>query len=461
MVAAAIFSVVVVGGIGISFYFHSQDVVSRLVKERLRDKAAIAALNFSGEEVDQIRVPEDIQKPFVKVMWGKLSAVRNMPGILDVYILRRTEDPQVLEFVLDADLLASFEELDNNGNGVIESWETSAEIGERYAIDEVPALQVTAFRGPTTDEEVTHDKWGATISGYAPIRRKDGTVAAVIGIDMSADEYADIIRRVFSLQTLFLLFIAVTLVVAFVLVTFWKVKMSELRRLDDERTCLLELVLHQVGSPLTIFKWGLESLKESLGKPWELSKGDVQDCMAMIEDGVTRLQHVTDVLLTADRIQSGTVVVRREDVSLRMIIDEVIATLKFQLGRRRQQVRVVMPEDMHLKLDRQLLAGVLRELLDNAMIYSPSGTSIEIRARRDGRTAEVQIVDRGVGISKNDLHRIFERFVRGSNASRYDPNGAGIGLFIARGIIERFGGKIFAESREGEGTTITIRLLLR
>jgi signal transduction histidine kinase len=104
---------------------------------------------------------------------------------------------------------------------------------------------------------------------------------------------------------------------------------------------------------------------------------------------------------------------------------------------------------------------MLRELLDNAMIYSPSGTSIEIRARRDGRTAEVQIVDRGVGISKNDLHRIFERFVRGSNASRYDPNGAGIGLFIARGIIERFGGKIFAESREGEGTTITIRLLLR
>lgn len=449
----------VVVGACIFFFVHSQRVIDRLVRDRLRNEAAIAAMQFTGEELETIHTEADVASPqFGNLVW-RLSDIRaRMPDIRFAYIMRRTEDPDTLEFVVDADSLNTAEQLDDNADGTVEYAEGPGLPGEPYSIAKVPALQRAAFEGPTTDEAITLDRWGYSFSGYAPIRDQSGKAVAVLGLDMMADDYAAILQSNFSLKALLLILFGGMLIFFSVIGSIFRHRVEELKHLDDERRWLLQLILHQVGTPLTIFKWGVESLQDMLPRLPESAQAEVKENTLIMEDGVSRLDHVTEVLLAADRIQEGSMQVAEEHVSLKGVIDETVIGIGPRLEKHAQQIRVNMAEDAWLHLDRRLLAGVLRELLDNAMVYSPKEGVISIDVHRRNKHVEVQVTDQGAGIPPEDLPRMFERFSRASNAGKFDPNGTGVGLYIAKGIIERFGGKIGATSVEGEGTTITFSL---
>ena len=107
--------------------------------------------------------------------------------------------------------------------------------------------------------------------------------------------------------------------------------------------------------------------------------------------------------------------------------------------------------------DTRRLGRVLSNLLDNAVKYSPDGGPIVVRLGRDGNSAVLQVVDRGIGIPGQDRDRIFERFQRASNVEQR-IGGTGIGLASARHIVESHGGSIGVESEEGDGATFTVRL---
>src|SRR3989339_43779 len=443
------------------FFLRSREVIDRLVKDRLRNEAAIAALSFAGEELDAIRSTSEMQSTkFGELVW-RLNDIRaRSPQIRFAYIMRRTADPLTLEFVVDADALNTPEQLDSNGNGIVELSEGPGLPGEPYDISTIPALQDAAFQGPATDEDVTLDQWGYALSGYAPIRYADGRVAAVLGIDMTAENYAQIRQSIFSMQSLLLVLFGGMLVIFAVIAIIWRRRVQEMGHLDDERRWLLQLILHQVGTPLTIFRWGVESLREALPRLPDAARAEMEENILIMEDGVSRLGHESEVLLAADRIQEGNVRVADEQVSLQSVLDETKEGIAQQLAKRGQKLEVDVSADCTLHLDRRLLAGVLRELLDNAMVYSPKDGVITVRVLRHNRSVEVSVQDRGAGIPREDLSRMFERFSRGSNAGKFDPNGTGVGLYIAKGIIERFGGKISMYSTEGEGTTITFTLPL-
>lgn len=448
-----------VAGTWVFFYLHSRTIIDRLVKDRLRSEAAIAALQFMGEELTAIRTPADASSPkFGELVWRLKDIRARTPGIRFAYIMRRTADPMTLEFVVDADALSTTEQLDRNGNGIVDSFEAPGLPGEPYPIGEMSALQGPAFAGPTTDEDITTDQWGSSLSGYAPIRTVSGATIAILGIDMSAEDYAASLQSIFSLQSLFLVLFGGVVLTAAIVWAVVRHRLLILHHLDDERRWLLQLILHQVGTPLTIFKWGAESIREMLPHLPAAVQEEATENVLIMEDGVSRLQHVAEVLLAADRIQEGSMSVTPESVSLKSVVEETVAGVASQLQNRGQRVQVILPVDCTLMLDRRLLSGVLRELLDNAMIYSPKNGVIELKTSRTNHHVEVSVTDHGVGILREDISRIFERFSRGSNAGKFDPNGTGIGLYIARGIVERFGGRIAAESTEGKGTTMTFTL---
>lgn len=441
------------------FFLHSRATIDRMVKDRLRNEAAIAALQFTGEELESIRTEEDMQTAeFGNLVWRLRDIRARTPSIRFAYIMRRTEDPRMLQFVVDADALSTSDELDHNRNGIVDDEEMPGLTGELYSVADIPALVSEAFLGPATDKKVTHDQWGYSLSGYAPIRDGQGRAVAVLGLDMMAEDYAQALQSIFSMQALLLLLLGGILIICAVIVSVSKRRIADMHHLDEERRWLLQLILHQVGTPLTIFKWGVESLQEMLPHLPESSQADVRENIAIMEDGVSRLSHVSEVLLAADRIQEGSMRVEEERVSLRGLVDETIAGLAPQLAKRAQQVVVDMPEDVTVHADRHLIAGVLRELLDNAMTYSPRSGVITVEAHRHGKHVKVRVIDHGAGIPHGDLVRMFERFSRGSNAGRFDPNGTGVGLYIAKGIIERFGGRISVHSTEGEGATIAFTL---
>ncbi|MFH0851722.1 MAG: HAMP domain-containing sensor histidine kinase [Candidatus Peregrinibacteria bacterium] len=450
-----------VAGACIFFFLHSRGIIDHLVKDRLRNEAAIAALNFTGEEFQSIHTQADMQSPeFGALVWRLKDIRARTPQIRFAYIMRRTADPDMLEFVVDADALSSVAELDVNKNGVVDSSEEPGLPGDLYPIEDMPALRSEAFLAPTTDEDITLDQWGYSLSGYAPIYDASGQAVAVLGLDMMAEDYAAILQSIFSMQALLLVLLGGILIAFSVMGSVLRHRVEEMNHLDVERRWLLQLILHQVGTPLTIFKWGVESLQEMLPRLPESAQAEMKENTLIMEDGVSRLDHVAEVLLAADRIQEGNMQVEEECVSLRRVVDGTVAGIAPLLAKRAQRITVDMPEDAQLHLDRRLLGGMLRELLDNAMVYSPKNGVISIHVRRHNRHVEVRVADQGAGIPSEDLTRVFERFSRGSNAGKYDPNGTGVGLYIAKGIIERFGGKIAVTSVEGEGTTITFILPL-
>lgn len=451
--------VATIAGIGFLFHVHSRDVVDRLIKERLQNEAALAAIQFTGEEIEHIRSITDRASPeYFSLVWHLDLIRRQIPDIRYLYIMRRTADPMTLSFVADADDLKTAVELDRNGNGMVDTEERPSRIGDLYPINDIPALQSDAFDHPTADRKVAYDQWGPTLSGYAPIRTQTGAVIAILGLDLRAEDYISLLQSIFSIQSFLLLMLGTVLLASYFMARVRSTKADELHRLNDERAWLLQLVLHQVGTPLTAFKWGLEALKQStIGVQGEI-RTDIDDNISIMEDGVSRLQHVTDVLLAADRIQEGKMIVTNEMASLSGVVDEMVQSVLPNAAKRNQHIVVNVPKDLQVKINPRLLAGIVRELLDNAILYSPMGGTITVMARRHLASVELQVIDHGCGIPSQDLPRIFERFSRGSNAYTIDPNGTGIGLYIARGIIERFGGRIWAESIEGKGTTIAFVL---
>jgi signal transduction histidine kinase len=126
---------------------------------------------------------------------------------------------------------------------------------------------------------------------------------------------------------------------------------------------------------------------------------------------------------------------------------------------RKQELSLEMEEADHaMHLDRKLIAGVVRELIDNAMTYSPPGARVAVRVRRRMGHMQVDVEDTGCGIPPSDLAHIFTKFTRGANATKFKPIGNGLGLYIAKGIVERAGGRMTVHSQEGKGTRVSFTL---
>lgn len=439
--------------IGLLFFFHGRTIMEQQLKDKLRSTAAAAAMQFDGETLDAIRDGDTMEtSDELRATVEKLHNMReNITNVKFAYIMRKTDDPNLLEFVADADLGHTPEELDLNKNGMVDDDEVASVPGETYDWRAWPVLGVDAFLRPAVDEHIARDQWGAMISGYAPIRRSNGQVAGVLGIDMSANEFTALSNSIFSPVALLLTLLAIVCIGSADALFIWKRRLETLRQLENERSGLLRLAFHQLGGPLTMIRWSLDALAEE-------GPATMKKHIDTIGEGVRRLHAILDTLKSADTVQTRNIQYTPTIASLRSVIDAVAQDATPKLAERRQRIVFELEEDLAMKLDVKLISGVVQELLTNAIDYSPDGAMITIRTRRVGSSAEFSIIDHGCGIPKQDLPRIFGQFTRGSNANTFKTNGNGLGLYIVKGIIEQAGGSIGVISEEGTGTTVTVKL---
>lgn len=447
----------VIIGMGGAFYVRGVRILKGELDDRLRSTAAVAAMQFDGDILGYFDSPEDMRRPVFIEYVRRLNVIREtVPDIRYAYIMRRTEDPFMLSFVVDADSLLTPEQQDADGDGSIGPEEATSLPGDLYDASEVPAMQNEAFMQATVDPEITYDQWGALISGYAPIRDSSGEAVAFLGLDMAAEDYVAASRSMFSgFSVLVLLMIAVcTALIVMVLV--WRHRLAMFRELEHERSALVGLALHQLGTPLSIFRWWVEILEERYGD--EIC--EETDACVQMEEGIARLQDVFNDLKEAHDVSQGRIAYQREEASLKTIIEEQVVKAADRLKRHEQSVKVDIPEDIVMKLDRKLIGGVVEELLENAITYSPKGSTTTISALRRRRDAVVSVRDQGCGIPKEDMQNTFKKFVRGASAHKFKAVGNGLGLYIAKGIVEQAGGRIWLESKEGRGTTASFSIPL-
>jgi signal transduction histidine kinase len=227
---------------------------------------------------------------------------------------------------------------------------------------------------------------------------------------------------------------------------------AELESLERMRRELVANVSHELKTPITALRAHLENLLDGVEEP------DPETLQVMLSQS-ERLTRLVDQLLDLSRLESGELPLRRVDVGLRALVSDVLSEVEVVRTGREVRVEDRVPEDLSpVFADPERLHQVLFNLLDNAVRFTPPGGEVVVSAHHvDGR-CEVSVADTGPGISAEHLPRLFERFYRVDPARSRDDGGTGIGLAIARSVVEAHGGRIRAASEVGRGSVFTFDL---
>ncbi|MDR3050131.1 MAG: HAMP domain-containing histidine kinase [Oscillospiraceae bacterium] len=231
--------------------------------------------------------------------------------------------------------------------------------------------------------------------------------------------------------------------------------MSErLENLDNSRNQFVSNASHELKTPLATMKILLESLIYQEDMDPALRREFMQD----INKEIDRLNMVIGDLLTLVHIDSHKMKLRREMMTLSTSVKEAVRRLAPLASDRGQEIEVALHDPCEMFADPAKLQQVMYNLVDNAIKYTPDGGRVRITLERMGRDAVLKIADTGVGIPKEDLPHVFQRFYRVDKARSRETGGTGLGLSIVQQIVRLHGGSIDVESDQGKGTTFILQL---
>jgi len=230
---------------------------------------------------------------------------------------------------------------------------------------------------------------------------------------------------------------------------------TELKRLDQIRRDFVANVSHELRTPLSILRGYIETLLDEPG----MSQEELARILLIMERHSKRLRQLVDDLLSLAQLESSHANLELSVVNVDELFDSVIRDWKEKLAAKNLKVTIDLPsETLILRADGTRLEEVLHNLLDNAMKFSQGNGQIQLRATRRGSDIVLSVADNGLGISKEHLPRIFERFYRADKARSREMGGTGLGLAIVKHIAQLHGGRVEAESELGHGTTIRVVL---
>jgi two-component system, OmpR family, phosphate regulon sensor histidine kinase PhoR len=233
---------------------------------------------------------------------------------------------------------------------------------------------------------------------------------------------------------------------------------TQLKQTDKVRRDFVANVSHELRTPLSILRGYIETL---LDNP-QTSDKELSRILRVMERHSKRLGLLVDDLLTLARLESRSAGLQFSDVQLAELLQSVIRDWEKKLAEKQLKVVVdLSPDARTIRADETRLHEVLYNLLDNALKYSRENGEIGLRAAQHGPEIVLSVTDNGIGITKDDLPRIFERFYRADKARSRELGGTGLGLAIVKHIAQLHGGRVEAESELGKGTTIRVILPAR
>jgi two-component system, OmpR family, phosphate regulon sensor histidine kinase PhoR len=230
---------------------------------------------------------------------------------------------------------------------------------------------------------------------------------------------------------------------------------TELKQVDQIRREFVANVSHELRTPLSILRGYVEVL---LDEP-ETPRGELARILSIMERHSKRLQRLIDDLLSLAQLESSQATLELGVVSVDELFNNLIRDWKEKLAAKNLKVVVdLAPEASTLHADGTRLEEVLYNLLDNAVKFSRDNGQIHLQTSRRGSDMVLSVADSGLGIGKEHLPRIFERFYRADKARSRELGGTGLGLAIVKHIAQLHGGRVEAESEPGRGTTIYVVL---
>jgi two-component system phosphate regulon sensor histidine kinase PhoR len=232
--------------------------------------------------------------------------------------------------------------------------------------------------------------------------------------------------------------------------------MQRLHELDEMKSDFVAITSHELRSPLAAVRGFVDTLLDHLD---DFEPAEVREFLAIIDQQSARLARLVEDLLVVSRIDAGQVTLDPAEIDLPAVLMDTVQGLGEEAARVRMQLSYELPRSMWADANR--LDQVLRNLLHNALKFSPPGAPVVLSAAREGTTLLLSVTDEGVGIAPEERTRIFERFHQAESANTRKAEGAGLGLYITRRLVEAMEGTIEVASTLGEGSTFTVRLPVR
>jgi two-component system phosphate regulon sensor histidine kinase PhoR len=226
---------------------------------------------------------------------------------------------------------------------------------------------------------------------------------------------------------------------------------STQKEIEQMQRDFVWIVSHELRAPLTAIRGFAKTL---VVKDEELTPMARREYLATVNEQAERLSRLVDDLLQVSRIESKRVRVEWTEVPLDLLVPDLIGQFHSKWGARRILVELD-PALPPLRADRPKLEEILINLIDNAIKYSPDHTPVRISATVTGDEVEVSISDRGIGIARDDVPQLFQKFQRITNDATRDIAGTGLGLYIVKGLVEAHGGRVWIQSTLGAGSTFT------
>jgi len=229
--------------------------------------------------------------------------------------------------------------------------------------------------------------------------------------------------------------------------------LTELRNLQTTRRELIGNVSHEFRTPLA----GIKAMVENLSGGAIDDKKAARDFLARIDSEVDRLTQLVAELTELSRIETGKAELKKEPVKINQLVDEVANQLSHQADRQKLSIVRELAADLpSIHADKDRVRQVIANLVHNAIKFTPAGGRITVTTRALKDSVVVDITDTGIGIPNEDLPRVFERFYKGDKARTGE--GTGMGLAIAKHVVEAHGGSIWVQSEEGKGSTFSFSL---
>ncbi len=257
-----------------------------------------------------------------------------------------------------------------------------------------------------------------------------------------------------STTNIIAIFVALVLIVMIVIIKILLNKVHDDTAIKDE---FADIIAHKFRTPLSEVRWTLEELMPTEPDSFRKKRmGDIQKSNQQLIDLTNTLIELADSDSRAKESYNF------EDVALCDVVNGPIQSVREQFSEKNISISLDCRDNKELvvNVDKARLEFVIYTLLRNACIYTPTGGIVNVSVLTDNKKALVQVKDNGIGIEKNELPNVFDKFHRADNARLFDTEGLGVALFLSRRIIHRLNGKISAFS-EGKDRGSTFSIILK
>lgn len=221
--------------------------------------------------------------------------------------------------------------------------------------------------------------------------------------------------------------------------------------IDRMKSEFISLASHQLRTPLSAVKTYSHMLLDGFMGPLEPAQSEA---LKTIITASNRMNELISTLLNITRIESGSISVTPKKINLSTLVEDIAKELKHSVQNKKLAMTLEVPTSpVYVRTDNLILKEIVSNLTTNAIKYTPEGgaVSIEVKLRKD--KAIIAVTDTGIGIPKYAHNQIFSKFFRAPNVVKMETSGTGLGLYLVRGLADALGGKVWFESKEGEGST--------